>query len=45
MKIINLFKINVIFVHGIGLSTFTEKIREIGGGPKFALSVLTQTAS
>ena len=40
-----MIKINVIFVHGIELSTFTEKLREIGGGPKFALSVLTRTAS
>ena len=24
---------NVIFVHGIELSTFTEKLREIGEGP------------
>ena len=28
--IVQLFKINVIFVHEIGLSTFTEKNREIG---------------
>ena len=40
-----MIKINVIFVHRIELSTFTEKLREIGGGPKFALSVLTRTAS
>ena len=40
-----MIKINVIFVHGIEFSTFTEKLREIGEGPKFALSVLTQTAS
>ena len=45
MAKINLFKTNVIFVHGIGLSTFTEKIREIGAGPNFALSILTRTAS
>ena len=30
-----MIKINVIFVHGIELSTFTEKLREIGEGPKF----------
>ena len=35
MKIKELLKMNVIFVHGIGLSTFTEKIREIGGGRNF----------
>ena len=40
-----MIKINVIFVHGIELSRFTEKLREIGEGPKFALSVLTRTAS
>ena len=40
-----MIKINVIFVHGIELLTFTEKLREIGDGPKFALSVLTRTAS
>ena len=33
-------KINVIFVRGIELSTFTEKLKEIGEGPKFALSIL-----
>ena len=36
-----MIKINVIFVHGIELLTFTEKLREIGVGPKFASSVLT----
>ena len=40
-----MIKINVIFVHGIELLTFTEKLRDIGEGPKFALSVLTLTAS
>ena len=35
----------VMFVHGIEFSTFTEKLREIGEGPKFALSVLRWTAS
>ena len=35
----------VIFVHGIELSSFTEKFREIGEGTKFALYVLTRTAS
>ena len=40
-----MIKINVIFLHGIELSPFTEKLREIGEGPKFALSVLTRTAS
>ena len=40
-----MIKINVIFVHGIELLTFTEKLREIDGGAKFALSVLTRTAS
>ena len=40
-----MIKINVIFVHGIELSTFTEKLREIGAGPEFASSVLTRTAS
>ena len=40
-----MIKINAIFVYGIELLTFTEKFREIGEGPKFALSVLTQTAS
>ena len=40
-----MIKINVIFVHGIEFSTFTEKLREIGEGPKFAFSVLTRTAS
>ena len=40
-----MIEINVIFVYGIELSTFTEKLREIGEGPKFALSVLTRTAS
>ena len=35
-----MIKINVIFVHGIELSTFNEKIREIGEGTKFALYVL-----
>ena len=39
-----MIKINVILVHGIELSTFTEKLREIGEGPKFALYVLTRTA-
>ena len=39
-----MIKINVICVHGIELSTFTEKLREIGEGPKFALNVLTRTA-
>ena len=38
-------KINVIFVHGVELLTSSEKLREIGAGPKFALSVLTRTAS
>ena len=42
--LLQMIKINVIFVHGIELLTFTEKLREIGGGPKFALSVLTRTA-
>ena len=45
IKRMKMIKINVIFVHGIELSTFTEKLREIGEGPKFALSVLTRTAS
>ena len=36
---------NVIFVHGIELLTSSEKLREIGEGLKFALSVLTRTAS
>ena len=40
-----MIEINVIFVHGIELSSFTEKLREIGKGPKFALSVLRRTAS
>ena len=40
-----MIKIKVIFLYGIELLTFTEKFREIGEGPKFALSVLTQTAS
>ena len=40
-----LIKINVIFVHGIILLTSSGKLREIGDGPKFALSVLTRTAS
>ena len=40
-----LIKTNVIFVHGIELLTFTEKLREIGAGLKFALYVLTRTAS
>ena len=40
-----MIKINVIFVHGIELSTFTEKLREISEGPKFTLSVLSRTAS
>ena len=40
-----MIKINVIFVHGIELSTFTEKLREIGAGSKFALSVVKRTAS
>ena len=40
-----MIKVNVIFVHGIELSSFSEKLREIGEGPKFALSVLTRTAS
>ena len=30
-----MIKINVIFVHGIEFSTFTEKLREIGEGSKF----------
>ena len=42
MKVI---KTNVIFVHGIELLSFTEKLREIGAGPKFALYVLTWTAA
>ena len=40
-----MIKINLIFVHGIELSTFTEKLREIGEAPKFTLSVLSRTAS
>ena len=40
-----MIKIDVIFVQGIELSTFTEKLWEIGEGRKFALSVLTRTAS
>ena len=40
-----MIKINLIFLHGIEFSTFTEKFREIGEGPKFTLSVLSQTAS
>ena len=40
-----MIKINVIFVHGIEFSTFTEKLREIGDRPKFALSVLTWSVS
>mgnify|MGYP006963819905 CR=1 FL=1 len=40
-----LIKVNVIFEHGITLLTSSEKLREIGAGPKFALSVLTRTAS
>ena len=36
-----MIKINAIFVYGIELLTFTVKLREIGEGPKFALSVLT----
>ena len=36
---------NVIFVHGIELSTFTEKLREIGEGTKFALSNVTELDS
>ena len=40
-----MIKINVIFVHGIEFSTFTEKLREIGDRPKFALSVLTRSVS
>ena len=35
----------MIFVHGILLLTSSEKLSEIGAGPKFALSVLTRTAS
>ena len=35
----------MIFVHGIELLTFTEKLREIGAGPKFALYLLTRTAN
>ena len=35
----------MMFVHGIILLTSSEKLREIGAGPKFALSVLTRTAS
>ena len=35
-----MIKINVIFVHGIEFSTFTEKLREIGDRPKFALPFL-----
>ena len=45
IKIKDLVQINVIFVHGIYWSTFTENIREIGEGPKFALSAVTRTAS
>ena len=40
-----MIKINVIFAHGIELPTFTDKLREIGAGPKFALSVVKRTAS
>ena len=40
-----LIKINEILIRGIELSTFTEKLKEIGVGPKFALSTLMQTAS
>ena len=40
-----MIKINVIFVHGTELLTSNEKLGEIGAGPKFALSVLTRTAS
>ena len=36
---------NVIFVHGIEFLTFTEKGREIGDRPKFALSVLKRSVS
>ena len=32
-----MIKINVLFVHGIELSPFTEKLREIGGGAKIYL--------
>ena len=35
----------MIFLHGIELLTFTEKLGEIGAGPKFALHVFTRTAS
>ena len=45
IKIKDLIQINVIFVHGILWSTFTENIREIGEGQKFALSAVTRTAS
>ena len=40
-----LIGINVIFAQWIQWWTFTEKMRPIGEGPKFVLSVLTQTAS
>ena len=33
-----LIKVNVIFEHGITLLTSSEKLREIGVGPKFAFS-------
>ena len=45
MKKIKLIKINVIFVHGTELLTSNEKLRGIGAGTKFVLSVLTRTAS
>ena len=45
IKIKDLIQINVIFVHGIQWSTFTEIVREIGEGRKFALSAVTRTAS
>ena len=35
-----MIKINVIVVHGIEFSTFTEKLREISDRPKFALPFL-----
>ena len=45
MKKIELLRINAIFVHWIIWLTFTETMKPIGEGPKFALSVLTRTAS
>ena len=34
-----LIKVNVIFEHGITLLTSSEKLREIGAGPKFAFDL------